>query len=68
MADRSTDIARQAREKCEGCRLSWRLRGWRHGEPIPMECRAKSERQQLRDIAQQAFVVLAFPPTEDNRG
>jgi len=46
-------IAR-AEMKCEGCRLSWRLdkhRGWRHREPRPIECTAKEERQQLREIA-----------------
>lgn len=40
-----------AKDKCEGCRLSWRLKVWRHGEPMPIECVVKLERQELRDIA-----------------
>lgn len=44
-----------AQSKCEGCRLSWRLdkrRGWRHREPMPIECRAQAERLKLREIAE----------------
>lgn len=40
-----------AQDKCEGCRLSWRLRGWQHSEPSPGECSAKAERQAIRDIS-----------------
>jgi len=39
-----------AEDRCDGCRLSWRLKGWMHGEPMPIECNAKKERQALRDI------------------
>jgi len=46
----------RAKDRCEGCRLSWRLDlrhggGWKHREPMPIECTAQTERQQLRDIA-----------------
>lgn len=41
-----------AKYKCDGCRLSWRLDGWRHREPMPIECTAKTERKRLREIGQ----------------
>jgi hypothetical protein len=45
-------LIRRAQDRCEGCRLSWRIRrNWKHGEPMPIECTAKTERQALRDIA-----------------
>lgn len=39
-----------AKDRCEGCRTSWRLKGWRHAEPLPIECQAKEIRRQLRNI------------------
>lgn len=45
------EIVARAKERCEGCRLSWRLKGWKHQEPMPIECMAKEERSQLRDPA-----------------
>lgn len=48
---RVDDLKHTARSRCEGCRLSWRLDGWRHREPMPITCTAQKERQGLRDIA-----------------
>lgn len=53
MALKIAELKAAAQYKCEGCRLSWRLKGWQHGEPMPMECRAKAERQAIRDLSQQ---------------
>lgn len=47
-------LVHTAAARCEGCRLSWRLEGWRHREPVPIECTAKEQRQALRDIAASA--------------
>lgn len=49
-----SELGKIARDKCEGCRLSWRLKGWMHGEPMPIECDAKSERGELRRRGQEA--------------
>ncbi|CAN7381220.1 hypothetical protein LJR220_003390 [Bradyrhizobium sp. LjRoot220] len=51
ISERVSSLKRMAELRCEGCRLSWRLDGWKHREPMPIECQAKEERQQLRDIA-----------------
>jgi hypothetical protein len=40
-----------AEEKCEGCRLSWKLRDERHGEPMPMQCVALGIRQSIIDLS-----------------
>lgn len=50
LQQRIAELKERAVQQCEGCRLSWRLHGWVHGEPMPIECNAKQERQQLRDI------------------
>lgn len=44
-------LKRQAQAQCAGCRLSWRLDGWQHRNPMPIECQAKGIRQQLRALA-----------------
>lgn len=44
-------LAEQAKEKCDGCRLSWKLKDWRHREPLPITCEAKIERQAIRALA-----------------
>ncbi|WP_396604832.1 hypothetical protein ACFLEY_22155 [Bradyrhizobium sp. YCK136] len=43
----------EAQRQCEGCRLAWRLDGWKHRKPMPIICTAQSIRQELRDIAAQ---------------
>lgn len=52
-------LIRVAADRCGGCRVSWRLHGWRHGQPLPIECTAKAERQALRDIAKAARLTEA---------
>lgn len=44
------EMAQRAKDACEGCRLSWKLRGKRHGEPKPMECKAVEIRRQLSNL------------------
>lgn len=48
-----------AQFRCEGCRYAWRLDlrrgdGFQHGEPKPIVCTARVERQALRNIAARA--------------
>ena len=43
-------LKRAAMDKCEGCRLSWRIQDGRHREPMPIECEAKDIRDALRKL------------------
>lgn len=68
---RIAELKERAAQRCEGCRLSWRLHGWAHGEPMPIECNAKEERQQLRAISAPVpsddRPLYASPPVRGDR-
>lgn len=40
-----------AKLQCKGCRIAWRLDGWKHRKPASSICTAQPIRQKLRDIA-----------------
>lgn len=52
----AASLIRRATDKCAGCRTAWRLDGWIHrsSKRPRVECIAKGERQELRDIASAA--------------
>lgn len=47
MVDR---LVAAAKEKCEGCRVAWRIKDGRHVEPMPIRCQAEDIRDQIRQM------------------
>jgi len=48
---RADPLIERAKQRCEGCRIAWRLDGWKHRSPANSECTAKEDRAELREIA-----------------
>lgn len=50
---RADPLIERAKLRCPGCRIAWRLDGWKHRSPANSECVAKEERAELRAIAKE---------------